>query len=127
MVTFAQQLDRISRGRPGAQSNEHAWFDQLHRGGGGGLFKFIGHHQPRTVRNTRSQLPEHTRERKLVGYEHIDVLWGKDIHKDVLPIVLGTLQEFKEADQETSHRQHRSKAATASADGTVVDADEKSL
>lgn len=38
------------------------------------------------------QLPESTRERRLEGYEHIDVLWGKDVHIDVIPEVLDVLK-----------------------------------
>lgn len=37
------------------------------------------------------QLPAETRERRLEGYEHVDVLWGKDVHKDVIPEVLDVL------------------------------------
>lgn len=33
-----------------------------------------------------------TRMRKLDGYEHLDVLWGKDIDKDVFPEVVNALR-----------------------------------
>jgi lysosomal acid lipase/cholesteryl ester hydrolase len=46
------------------------------------------------IETMRRQLPEHTREVKLTGYEHLDLLWGKDIDKDVIPIVLEALEEF---------------------------------
>ncbi|KAF7967397.1 hypothetical protein HWV62_34453 [Athelia sp. TMB] len=32
-------------------------------------------------------LPEHTVEKRLRGYEHLDILWGKDVHRDVIPEV----------------------------------------
>jgi lysosomal acid lipase/cholesteryl ester hydrolase len=37
------------------------------------------------------ELPEHTVAKKLQGYEHLDVLWGKDVHVDVIPTVLDVL------------------------------------
>jgi lysosomal acid lipase/cholesteryl ester hydrolase len=37
------------------------------------------------------ELPDHTTPRRLHGYEHLDVLWGKDVHKDVIPAVLDAL------------------------------------
>lgn len=40
------------------------------------------------------ELPEHTIAKKLQGYEHLDVLWGKDVHKDVIPTVLDALAEY---------------------------------
>ena len=40
-----------------------------------------------------SSLPARgTRMRKLDGYEHLDVLWGKDIDKDVFPEVVNALR-----------------------------------
>lgn len=39
-----------------------------------------------------AQLPVGTRERRLRGYEHVDVLWGKDVHLDVIPEVLEVLK-----------------------------------
>lgn len=41
-------------------------------------------------------LPEHTVERRLEGYEHLDVLWGKDVHVDVIPEVLEALKRHCE-------------------------------
>lgn len=38
------------------------------------------------------QLPEHATLKCLTGYEHLDVLWGKDVHRDVIPEVLGALE-----------------------------------
>ncbi|PCH36727.1 alpha/beta-hydrolase [Wolfiporia cocos MD-104 SS10] len=40
------------------------------------------------------ELPAHTRARRLHGYEHLDVLWGADVHVDVIPEVLGTLKAW---------------------------------
>jgi lysosomal acid lipase/cholesteryl ester hydrolase len=42
------------------------------------------------------QLPRHTVATRLHGYEHLDVLWGKDVDKDVIPHVLGILKKFCE-------------------------------
>ncbi|KAG7090991.1 hypothetical protein E1B28_010058 [Marasmius oreades] len=38
------------------------------------------------------QLPKHTEVRRLSGYEHLDILWGKDVDKDVIPEVLDALK-----------------------------------
>jgi len=41
-----------------------------------------------------SQLPAHATAKALEDYEHVDILWGKDVDKDVIPEVLKTLQEY---------------------------------
>ncbi len=41
-----------------------------------------------------SQLPEHAIAKPLRTYEHLDILWGKNVHKDVIPEVLNTLEYF---------------------------------
>lgn len=41
-------------------------------------------------------LPGHTVAKRLHGYEHLDVLWGKDVDKDVIPYVLESLQHYRE-------------------------------
>ena len=41
-----------------------------------------------------NELPEHTIAIPLRSYEHLDVLWGENVHKDVIPKVLNTLEEF---------------------------------
>ncbi|KAG5730815.1 putative lipase, partial [Termitomyces sp. T112] len=46
----------------------------------------------------RTQLPPHTVVHRLRGYEHLDVLWGKDVHKDVIPHVLEYLKAPCEQD-----------------------------
>lgn len=38
-----------------------------------------------------------TRVKRLDGYEHLDVLWGKDIDKDVFPEVLNALRSHCES------------------------------
>ncbi|KAJ3896114.1 Alpha/Beta hydrolase protein [Lentinula edodes] len=43
-----------------------------------------------------SQLPEHTEARRLHSYEHIDILWGKDVDRDVIPEVLDALKRYCE-------------------------------
>jgi lysosomal acid lipase/cholesteryl ester hydrolase len=46
------------------------------------------------IETMRRQLPTHMTEVKLPGYEHLDLLWGNDVDKDVIPIVLETLEKF---------------------------------
>jgi len=41
-----------------------------------------------------NQLPDHTIAKPLRTYEHLDVLWGANVHEDVIPVVLNTLGEF---------------------------------
>ncbi|CAK5281821.1 unnamed protein product [Mycena citricolor] len=43
-----------------------------------------------------SQLPGHTVCRRMEGYEHLDILWGKDIDIDVIPEVLDALKQHCE-------------------------------
>ncbi|KAH7915067.1 triacylglycerol lipase [Hygrophoropsis aurantiaca] len=43
----------------------------------------------------QSELPNATtRVVRLAGYEHLDVIWGKDVHVDVIPEVVATLKEY---------------------------------
>lgn len=53
----------------------------------------------------RTQLPPHTIVHRLRGYEHLDVLWGKNVHNDVIPYVLEHLKCpcEKDAISEQSH------------------------
>ncbi|KAF7362150.1 Triacylglycerol lipase [Mycena venus] len=44
-----------------------------------------------------SQLPGHTVCKRLHGYEHLDILWGKDVDVDVIPEVLDSLKQHCEA------------------------------
>lgn len=44
------------------------------------------------------QLPEHTFAKRLHTYEHLDILWGKNIHVDVIPEVLAALNRFADKD-----------------------------
>jgi len=43
-----------------------------------------------------SQLPGHTVCKRLYGYEHLDILWGKDVDVDVIPEVLDSLKQHCE-------------------------------
>ncbi|KAF7321423.1 Triacylglycerol lipase [Mycena kentingensis (nom. inval.)] len=43
-----------------------------------------------------SQLPMHTICRRMHGYEHLDLLWGKHVDVDVIPVVLDTLKQYCE-------------------------------
>ncbi|EJD08022.1 alpha/beta-hydrolase [Fomitiporia mediterranea MF3/22] len=40
----------------------------------------------------RRQLPEHAVSIPLDGYEHLDILWGKNVHEDVIPEVMVALR-----------------------------------
>ena len=45
----------------------------------------------------RNELPEHHLDiRRLKGYEHLDVLWGKNVHVDVIPEVVNALRKHCE-------------------------------
>jgi lysosomal acid lipase/cholesteryl ester hydrolase len=45
----------------------------------------------------RHELPKHRLDiRCLTGYEHLDVLWGKNVHVDVIPQVIRALREHCE-------------------------------
>lgn len=39
-----------------------------------------------------AQLPDHTIAKPLHTYEHLDILWGENVHKDVIPEVLDALE-----------------------------------
>jgi lysosomal acid lipase/cholesteryl ester hydrolase len=41
-----------------------------------------------------TQLPSHTIAKRLHGYEHLDILWGKDVDKDVIPQILEVLRRY---------------------------------
>jgi lysosomal acid lipase/cholesteryl ester hydrolase len=41
-----------------------------------------------------AQLPQHTTAKALHTYEHLDILWGKDVDKDVIPEVLNVLRKY---------------------------------
>jgi hypothetical protein len=41
-----------------------------------------------------AQLPRHTVAKKVENYEHLDLLWGKDVDKVVFPHVLGFLKTY---------------------------------
>ena len=45
-----------------------------------------------------AQLPRHTTAKRLHTYEHLDILWGKNVHKDVLPLVIDALEKHREAE-----------------------------
>ena len=42
----------------------------------------------------KSQLPEHTEAKPLVDYEHVDILWGDNVDRDVIPEVLKALRRY---------------------------------
>lgn len=41
-----------------------------------------------------SQLPEQTIKKPLEGYEHVDIMWGANVDKDVIPEVLKSLKAY---------------------------------
>jgi hypothetical protein len=41
-----------------------------------------------------AQLPRHTIAKKVENYEHLDILWGKDVDKVVFPHVLELLKTY---------------------------------
>jgi hypothetical protein len=43
-----------------------------------------------------AQLPPHTVAKKINNYEHLDLLWGQDVDKDVFPHVLEYLETYAE-------------------------------
>lgn len=47
-----------------------------------------------------AQLPDHTVAKRLHTYEHLDILWGRNVHIDVIPKVLASL-EFCNAEEQT--------------------------
>ena len=59
-IPLTQQPDGVAGGGAGAQSDDHAGFDEGGGFDGGGVLQRVAIHQARTARNTRSQLPEHT-------------------------------------------------------------------
>lgn len=46
------------------------------------------------IETMRAQLPEHTVAKPLPTYEHLDILWGRDVHEDVIPEVLQALEFY---------------------------------
>lgn len=59
-------------------------------------------------------LPDHTVAKRLRTYEHVDILWGKDVHKDVIPEVLNALEKYCEGPDTVNWK----KLALNGADGT---------
>jgi len=48
------------------------------------------------------ELPDHTVPKRLDGYEHLDILWGKNVHIDVIPVVLDALEQHCETSAKVS-------------------------
>lgn len=49
------------------------------------------------------ELPNHTTSRRLHGYEHLDILWGENVHIDVIPHVVEALRSHCIAPDRISH------------------------
>jgi len=50
-----------------------------------------------------SQLPPHTVSKKIENYEHLDLLWGERVDKDVFPHVQDYLKAYAEQRIEETH------------------------
>ena len=48
-----------------------------------------------------AQLPRHTVSIKADNYEHLDLLWGKDVDKVVFPHVLEALDRYAELNEKS--------------------------
>ncbi|KAF9453978.1 triacylglycerol lipase [Macrolepiota fuliginosa MF-IS2] len=46
-----------------------------------------------------TQLPSHTVAKRLHTYEHLDILWGQNVHVDVIPKVLASLELYNTQEQ----------------------------
>lgn len=45
------------------------------------------------------QLPSHTVAKRLYTYEHLDILWGRNVHIDVIPEVIASLELYNTKEQ----------------------------
>lgn len=60
--------------------------------------------------------------RRLHGYEHLDVIWGKDVHKDVIPHVIEALMRHgKEKGIEGMNSIGAASASVNGVDGAEAD------
>jgi hypothetical protein len=51
-----------------------------------------------------AQLPRHTVAKKVENYEHLDLLWGKDVDKVVFPHVLDLLNTYAPVENSTAQK-----------------------
>jgi lysosomal acid lipase/cholesteryl ester hydrolase len=60
----------------------------------------------------------------LQGYEHLDVLWGKNVHKDVIPEVLNALEKYrrKSLDEDEADESEGIKVGGITDQASVADA-----
>ncbi|KAF9476355.1 triacylglycerol lipase [Pholiota conissans] len=59
------------------------------------IFLLYGDHDSLVhIETMLAQLPQHTTSKALHTYEHLDILWGKDVDKDVIPEVLRVLKKY---------------------------------
>lgn len=63
-------------------------------------------------------LPDHTVAKRLKSYEHVDILWGRDVHKDVIPEVLGALEKHCRNPDMVNWKKLNGKVTDASASAT---------
>ncbi|TFY82020.1 hypothetical protein EWM64_g1984 [Hericium alpestre] len=67
------------------------------------------------------ELPEHTEVRRLRGYEHLDILWGEEVHVDVIPMVISALKQHCESVEKVSWEVNGSKLGANLEEGLFVD------
>ncbi|EKM80741.1 hypothetical protein AGABI1DRAFT_71247 [Agaricus bisporus var. burnettii JB137-S8] len=65
-----------------------------------------------------SQLPKHTIAKRLHTYEHLDILWGENVHVDVIPQVMLALKQHQTGDH--SEAQCENGDGTSSEDHTTT-------
>lgn len=65
-----------------------------------------------------SQLPKHTIAKRLHTYEHLDILWGENVHVDVIPKVMLALKQHQTGDH--SEAQCENGDGTSSEDHTTT-------
>ncbi|KAF9049920.1 triacylglycerol lipase [Panaeolus papilionaceus] len=61
-----------------------------------------------------AQLPEHTVAKPLHTYEHLDILWGQNVHKDVIPEVVQSLEFFYKSRDDVSDKDTTASETVAS-------------
>jgi lysosomal acid lipase/cholesteryl ester hydrolase len=66
------------------------------------------------IKQMLRELPAHTTATRLHGYEHVDILWGQNVHNDVIPHVVKALRKH-------CHGPERLDKANKAMNGTPID------